>query len=302
MRATRLVVIVVAAWVPGPPLRVRGLFERIRSRRGPLYRPKLVVPEALQPHLDQVAPGHDAFPEEREASELAAILQRLGEGLRRTPATPPTGPTPSSRPVPGGPPGDRRAGSLRPSFARDIPRARGAPPALARRPLFARELRDLVRDMREVTAAEFLITSIDLERDEGLARTSVRYDIVGPARTLARRAIGGVAPQMAARPHRVRVLEWTASEQVRSRARAPLFTEVTTAALGGNDSFRRQLRRASMRGWPRSTPGSPAIPTATTASRSGTPTGTAARMSTWPSRRACRTDSTGLGVMGRSRT
>ena len=38
-----------------------------------------------------------------------------------------------------------------------------------------------------------------------------------------------------------RVLEWTAASDLQSRAAAPVFTEVTAAALGGNDSFRRQL-------------------------------------------------------------
>jgi len=38
-----------------------------------------------------------------------------------------------------------------------------------------------------------------------------------------------------------RVTEWTATEHLRSSAAAPVFAEVTTAALGGNDSFRRQL-------------------------------------------------------------
>src|SRR6202008_4643536 len=34
---------------------------------------------------------------------------------------------------------------------------------------------------------------------------------------------------------------WTAASHLVSRARHPIFTEVTEAALGGNDSFRRQL-------------------------------------------------------------
>ena len=44
-----------------------------------------------------------------------------------------------------------------------------------------------------------------------------------------------------------RVVEWTAASHVASRAAAPVFTEVTAAALGGNDSFRRQLERAARR-------------------------------------------------------
>ncbi len=37
------------------------------------------------------------------------------------------------------------------------------------------------------------------------------------------------------------VVRWTATSHLVSRARKPVFTEITAAALGGNDSFRRQL-------------------------------------------------------------
>ena len=37
------------------------------------------------------------------------------------------------------------------------------------------------------------------------------------------------------------VVRWTAASHLVSRARAPIFTEITAAALGGNESFRQQL-------------------------------------------------------------
>jgi hypothetical protein len=88
MRAIRLLVIVVAASAPlsspSSDAAVRG--EPARAREQPFtYRPKLVVPEALQPFLEQLTPGKDAFLEEREAEELAARLAELGERLQRDP-------------------------------------------------------------------------------------------------------------------------------------------------------------------------------------------------------------------------
>ena len=52
--------------------------------RDPLayYRPKLAVPETLQPFLKQLEPGSDSFPEEREAAELGARLAELGIRLK----------------------------------------------------------------------------------------------------------------------------------------------------------------------------------------------------------------------------
>src|SRR4029079_15630145 len=37
------------------------------------------------------------------------------------------------------------------------------------------------------------------------------------------------------------VARWTAASHLVSRARAPIFTEITAAALDGNESFRKQL-------------------------------------------------------------
>ena len=50
-----------------------------------------------------------------------------------------------------------------------------------------------------------------------------------------------LAEANASRSNRWRVVEWTAAEDLRSSASRPAFSEVTAAALGGNDSFRRQL-------------------------------------------------------------
>src|SRR6185503_8806112 len=49
------------------------------------YRPKLRTPEVVEPFLPSLAPGGDAFPEEKEAAELAARLAELGRSLRASP-------------------------------------------------------------------------------------------------------------------------------------------------------------------------------------------------------------------------
>ena len=146
------------------------------------YRPKLRTPDVVAPFLPSLTPGGDAFPEEKEAAELAARLAELGRRLRANP---------------------RRAGDvvdllLAPTFrggrlqpVEEVAVARhpslqifrgGAPaPDLVSGPRpFAEELRKLVDDFREVTVAEFLITAIEMDREKGLANTDVRYDIAGP--------------------------------------------------------------------------------------------------------------------------
>ncbi len=219
--------------------------EKTPSAERPFYyRPKFRAAEALEPFLRHLAPGGDSFPEEKEAAELAARLAELGARLRENPRR--AADVADFLLAPG-----FRGGRLQPTeevavVGRPSLRIFRSRTMSQDRSLdtssFAEGLRALLEDFREVTVAELLITKVELKRDEGLARTDVRFDIVGPGREAWRverlgrwrmgwRRVAGVW----------RVTEWTATEHLRSSASAPVFAEVTTAALGGNDSFRRQL-------------------------------------------------------------
>jgi Tfp pilus assembly protein PilF/peroxiredoxin len=209
------------------------------------YRPKLRASETLEPFLRHLSPGGDAFPEEKEAAVLAARLGELGERLRRSPrrAVDPAGFLLAP---------EFKGGRLTPVEemtvvdrpALQVFRAK----AMANGPVrnaraFGEELLALVADFETVEVAEFLITAIEVDRAKGRARTEVRYDIVGRGRQAWRAECVGRWHLSWRREAdgAWRVLEWTASEHQRSRASAPVFTEVTQSALGGNDSFRRQL-------------------------------------------------------------
>src|SRR5262249_12476906 len=126
----------------------------------------------------------------------------------------------------------------------DLPRT----PTLDAR-AFPAELQRLTRDLREITVAEFLITAIEPEpRDPNAVRrspspeslrTPVRYDI-GGAGTKAYRIehVGVWEMSWQKQPSGWQVGRWTAATHVVSRARAPIFTEITAAALAHNESFR----------------------------------------------------------------
>ena len=55
------------------------------AQEGVVYRPKLAVPETLQPFLKHLESGNDAFPAERQARELEARLLELADSLRGGP-------------------------------------------------------------------------------------------------------------------------------------------------------------------------------------------------------------------------
>jgi Tfp pilus assembly protein PilF len=214
-----------------------------------IYRPRLAVPETVEPFLKQLEPGNDAFPLERQAQELDAPLRELSGALRggraRTEDVAKRLLGPGFRgarliPIEAAAIGQPALDVKR---ATDLPRdatldARG----------FAAELRRLMDDFREVAVAELLITSIEPDGVSGPAdspsglRTTVRYDIVGSG-TASYRAerVGEWEIGWRRGAPGWQIVRWTAASDVVSRARHPVFTEITEAALGGNDSFRRQL-------------------------------------------------------------
>src|SRR5262249_61742519 len=49
------------------------------------FQPALRPSKSVAPFLEAVAPGHDAFTDEKEAAELSARLRDLGQALRRDP-------------------------------------------------------------------------------------------------------------------------------------------------------------------------------------------------------------------------
>jgi Flp pilus assembly protein TadD/peroxiredoxin len=211
------------------------------------YRPALKVTETMEPFLKQLEPGNDGFPLEGYVRELDARLRDLSDALRAGTARV-AGVTTrlfdpgfrGARLLPAGDAATSQPSPLEVKRAADLPRdltldARA----------FGAELQRLISDLRDVTVAELLITSIEpdgpADSPAGV-RTTVRYDIVG-AGTKVYRAEHVGEWEMTWRRHAPgwQVVRWTATSHVVSRARAPIFTEITQAALGGNDSFRHQL-------------------------------------------------------------
>jgi Flp pilus assembly protein TadD/peroxiredoxin len=220
---------------------------RVEAPRGPgqpfRYRPNLVVSESLQPFLEEMKPGSDLFPDERIAGQLIARLSELSAALRESPDRAAHLPELLLAP-------SFRGGRLRPveeapvaASALQVFRARRMSPDLALDSrAFARELRALLEEFQKLAVAEFLVTSFELDKDKVLATTDVRYDLVGTGNGAWRvERLGTWRLRWRRDASAWRVVEWTATGHLRSRSAVPIFSEITTAALGGIDSFRRQL-------------------------------------------------------------
>ena len=204
------------------------------------YRPRRLVPPSLEPYLAQIAPGQDAFPEEKVAEELSLRLAELSALLREGRAA-----EAGARLLASGFQGagvvPREETPVHTSPAFEVLRARALSQALdldAGR--FLRELEALIAGFSRVRVAEFLITAIEASGDTAV--TDVRYDLVGEATGSWRAQRNGRwRMKWVLGADEWRVTEWTALEDRRSRAKLPVFVETTEAALGGNPSFRKQL-------------------------------------------------------------
>ena len=213
------------------------------AQEGNVYRPKLAVSETLEPFLKYLEPGNDAFAAERQAAELDARLRELSDALEAD----------SSR-ASGAAQGlldpQFRGGRLLPvgdtppvDSPFDVRRATALPSDLSLDSRsFGEELRRLLQEIRDVTVAEFMITSIDAADASAPVKTDVRYDIVGSGTKAWR--VEHVGVWKISWRHSAsgwRASEWTTASLVTSRARNPVFSDVTNSVLGGNESFKRQL-------------------------------------------------------------
>jgi Tfp pilus assembly protein PilF/peroxiredoxin len=210
------------------------------------YHPKSRVPPSLESVQKQFVAGGDAFPEEKQAEELAGRLHEWSARLRERPSRAPEAADWLLAPdFKGGrlvPPAEASTGG---SPTLEIVRSRMAPPeSILDRASFRKELSTLVSDFVSIQTAEFLITRINLDAGTNPSvRTTVRFDIVGAVKAGWRAQRAGQWQMRWKRDAdgQWRVTEWAALDHVRSRAAAPVFSEATEAAFGAISAFRRQL-------------------------------------------------------------
>ena len=209
-----------------------------------IYQAPLKTPESLKPFLPLVEPGNDAFTSEKTAAEIEARLGAFGERLRRAPARAGDGLGDLlASSFKGGPLSDAAAttvsdGPLLIRRASAAPSGSGVPPRPLDAARFRAEFTRWLDGITTLTVSELQVVAID--RPDGEVTTDVRFDFVGRA--------GGERVEHAGewrlrwrREGDWKVVEWARLSHVESRARRPVFSEITSAALGGIASFRQQL-------------------------------------------------------------
>lgn len=235
------------AWVAGLGAAIVSLAMPMQADvqdRPALFRPDLTTPDALAPFLAQIEPGQDAFPDEALALTFERRLNDLGTWLT-------SGGHPA--PLPAGLLSADLRGSRLLSVATTSDDAGDGPLLVARSApgfaeatldarAFAAEFDRLVADMPTLRVAEFLVTA--LTRVEGTDdwRTDVRVELVGSDDGDAtRHAYVGTWRLTWHRDDDWGVRAWVSGPHVVSRARAPIFRDVTADVVGAEPSVAAQL-------------------------------------------------------------
>jgi Flp pilus assembly protein TadD/peroxiredoxin len=203
-----------------------------------------------KPPLDDVfrcvAPGSDAYVTEKYAAAIAERMEEWGRELRSSPGTF----TALGRFLDI----SLRASALVPTEERplrsgngiDTIRRKFSNQQVSGRERFLEEMRAYLAPLARVETAEFQIAEIEQTADSPLTvRTDIRYDLVGQIGDTGREERIGhwLTEWRYEESGGWQVYHWTATEEILSRARQPIFLDVTPQALGLAESYKNQMLR-----------------------------------------------------------
>ena len=210
------------------------------------FTPRYPAKSPLEDVLRHVIPGADEYISEKYALEIAELLGRWSRDLK---ASPPaldvlaqlldTSIEASSLT-----PTDQH--SLRSGGGIEVFRRRFGAVVTSGRERFLSEIKSYMAGMSRMEMAEFEIIGIE-EITSPLPKVNVdiRYDFVGmPTNTGREERVGQWRTQwVRGESGAWRVLRWEATDETVSRARGPVFVDVTAQTLGHTESYRNQMLR-----------------------------------------------------------
>ncbi len=191
-----------------------------------------------------VTPGSDGYVTEKYADEIDSVLQRWSDALKASPLGLETlgasldEAIEASTLVAGTETVLRSAHgveTVKRQFALDVARGRGH---------FIENLRGWLAAPREIETAEFEIFGIEQIGDNPLTvRVDIRYDVVTTRKENRREERVGSwrAEWLHVGSGAWKARKWEAKEETIATAKGPVFADVTSHALGGTESYSRQL-------------------------------------------------------------
>jgi tetratricopeptide (TPR) repeat protein len=196
--------------------------------------------------LRLVAPGADEFVTEKYAFEIAGLLNDWGRDLKATPPSLGALANFLDSSLEATPLAAHEQDSVRNGGGLAVIRRRFAGRLVKGREQFVEKVKVYLAPFARIEIAEFEITGIKVTTDNPLSvQTEIRYDLAGTRADGSREErIGNWSTRWTRTELNVwRVVRWEASAETVSRARSPLFVDVTGQALGQTESYRNQMLR-----------------------------------------------------------
>ncbi len=208
--------------------------------------PHYPVKPPLDDLLRQVIPGADEYLTEKYALEIHQLLDEWGRGLKvATPALAVLGKFLDDS-IEATPLLPTQENSVRSGRGLEVFRRRFATNFVSGRERFLHEIKTYLAQMSRVETAEFQIVGIEEAANPSpTVHIDIRYDLVGERAALGREErIGHWLTQWSRdESNGWRVRRWAATEETISRAREPIFIDITSQVFGQTESYRNQMLR-----------------------------------------------------------
>jgi Flp pilus assembly protein TadD/peroxiredoxin len=196
--------------------------------------------------LRLVAPGADEFVTEKYVFEIGRLLNAWGKAVKADPPALNVLRAFLDDSVEASPLGSPQETNVRSAAAIEVTRRYFHASPTSGRERFLDEMKKYLSPFASIETAEFEITSIKETGSSPLTmQTEIRYSFVGTRSDRAREERTGNWSIRWNRDssNKWQAVRWESGEERLSRAREPIFVDVTTQALGHTESYKEQMLR-----------------------------------------------------------
>ena len=203
--------------------------------------PQYATKPPIEELFVQLLPGADEFVREKYAAEIEQVLSAWSRELKTNRSSSILGKS-IGREVEAISFSPMRDAIIRSGYGIEVRRRQFGNTRAVDAEMAVRNLNSYFGTFRQIEVAEFQLVSL---RETAPSRfdTAIRYEIAGELGHGGReQRIGSWRLQWSGADNtHWRILKWEADEESVARVRARLFADITDTALGGNESYRKQL-------------------------------------------------------------
>src|SRR5437016_11951152 len=206
--------------------------------------PRYPAKSPLEDVLSRVLPGSDEYITEKYAFEIMRLLGEWGEALKVSPPALAVVSKFVDASIEASSLAATPGKTLRTGYGIEALQRRFSTNEVSGRERFLGEMKSYLAPMSRLEMAEFEVVGIKQEAGPApKVQIDMRYDLVGTRTNMEREERIGIWKTEWTRDksNAWRVNRWAATEETLSRARKPVFIDITSHALGQTESYRNQL-------------------------------------------------------------